>query len=114
MTDQEFVAAAENVFGAIEAALDRSGVDIDTLRSGNVLQIEFDDGSKAIVNSQEPTREIWLAAKSGGFHYRYTEHKGTLAWHDTRTQEELFVALSRVVSQQSGETVQLTVKKSDL
>jgi CyaY protein len=65
--------------------------------------MEFDDDSKIIVNGNTPLREIWVAAKAGGFHYRL--HDGR--WTDTRSGDELFAALSRLVSQQSGTPVRL-------
>jgi CyaY protein len=103
MTDSEYLGLAEAALAAVEQAVEASGVDIDTERSGNVLTLEFDDGSKIIVNLQAPMHEIWVAAKSGGFHFRYREQ----AWRDTRSERELFSALSEFVSQQAGEPVSL-------
>jgi CyaY protein len=88
MTDSEYLGLAEAALAAVEQAVEASGVDIDTERSGNVLTLEFDDGSKIIVNLQAPMHEIWVAAKSGGFHFRYREQ----AWRDTRSERELFSA----------------------
>jgi CyaY protein len=72
-----------------------------------VLEIEFiDNGSKIIVNSQAPMQEMWVAAKSGGFHYK---HNGE-SWINTRDQSELFSSLSKMVSEQGG--VQLVLGAS--
>ncbi|RJF99708.1 iron donor protein CyaY [Noviherbaspirillum saxi] len=103
MTETEFQALAEQTLTRIESALeDASGeseLDVECSRSGNVLEIEFiASGSKVIVNSQMPMREMWVAARSGGFHYRYDNGK----WINTRDQSELFAALSRIVSEQGG------------
>jgi CyaY protein len=106
MTDSEYLALAEIALGGIEEAVEASGADIDTERSGNVLTLEFDNGSKIIVNLQAPMHEIWLAAKAGGYHFRHKEG----AWRDTRSESELFETLSVFVSQQSGETVVLTAR----
>lgn len=107
MTESEFLALAEAVLtqveAAVEAVVDDSDVDIDCERTGNVLTLEFDDGSKIIVNVQTPMSEIWIAARSGGFHFRLKGDK----WRDTRDDSELFEALSRFASQQAGETVTL-------
>ena len=111
MTDQQFLKAAQEVFDAVESGLDRTGLDLDTVRSGNVLTIEFDDGGKVVINSQEPLHEMWLAAKSGGFHYRLSTDADSPGWRDTRSGEEFFTVLSRVVSAQSGQAVLL--RKSD-
>jgi CyaY protein len=103
MTESEFLGLAETTLDAIEAALEQaagtSGIDIECSRTGNVLEIEFvDNGSKIIINSQAPMQEIWIAAKSGGFHFKREGQK----WINTRDGTELFAALSSMVSGQSG------------
>jgi CyaY protein len=103
MTEQEFLDACDRVLEAIEDAIDASGIDADTERAGQVLTLEFDDGSKIIVNGNAPVREIWVAARSGGYHFRAREGR----WLDTRSGEELFAGLSKWVSQQAGEPVVL-------
>jgi CyaY protein len=72
-------------------------------KEGGVLEVEFADGSKLIVNRHAAAREIWLAARSGGFHFRWDGS----AWRDTRDGTELFAALSRAASQQAGHAVRL-------
>jgi CyaY protein len=104
MDESEFEAHAAAALEAIERALEAVAVDADfELREGGILEIEFDDGSKMIVNRHGAAREIWVAARSGGFHFRWD---GT-AWRDTRSGEELFAALSELVSQQLGRRVRL-------
>lgn len=103
MTESEFLALVERTLGAIESALERASndcnLDIECSRSGNVLEIEFvDNGSKIIVNSQAPMQEIWIAARSGGFHYKNEGGR----WVNTRDGSELFASLSKVVSEQGG------------
>jgi CyaY protein len=101
--ESDFIAAAERTLDAIEAAIEASGADIDATRSGNVLTVELADGSKIIVNSQTPMRQIWVAARSGGHHYEWRDG----AWRDTRDGTELFAALSRFLSVQGGVAVLL-------
>ena len=102
MTDAEFEALADRTLAAVERALDRAELDADVQSKGaGVLEIEFADGSKMVVNRHGPAREIWVAARSGGFHFRHDGH----AWRDTRDGGELFAALSRLVSAQSGTAV---------
>lgn len=108
MTDSEFLELADSTLNLIEAALERASVDedldIECSRSGNVLEVEIiENGSKIIINSQAPMQEIWIAAKSGGFHFKCAEGK----WRDTRAGTELFVSLSEIVSKQSGTVVML-------
>jgi CyaY protein len=101
MTDSDYLTRAEAVLGAIERALDDIDADIEAERSGNVLTLEFGNGSKIIVNLQPPMQEIWIAAKAGGFHFRYVDDE----WRDTRNGTEFFAALSDYASQQAGEPV---------
>ena len=108
MSESEFLALAEATLTQIAAALDRLNdedvLDVECSRSGNVLEIEFiDNGSKIIVNSQAPMREMWVAARSGGFHYKRVGDK----WVNTRDGSELFAALSGMTSEQAGATVVL-------
>ena len=106
MTESEFLTLAERTLNAIEAALDQPAlldlIDVECSRSGNVLEIELvDNGSKIIVNSQAPLQEMWVAAKSGGFHYKHDGRR----WRNTRDDSEMFASLSAMLSQQGGQPV---------
>jgi CyaY protein len=103
MTETEFLQRAEATLDAIEASLDASGLELECSRAGNVLTVELEDGSRIVVNTQAPTRQIWVAARSGGFHFA----ADGAAWRDTRGGTELFAALSRIVSEQGGRAVVL-------
>ena len=108
MTESEFLVLADSTLNHIETALeqatDDTDLDVECSRSGNVLEIEcISSSSKIIVNSQAPMQELWLAAKSGGYHYKYD---GT-HWISTRDSSELFATLSAAVSSQAGVTVTL-------
>ncbi len=109
MTETEFLDRAEAVLDHIEAAIETAGeaadVDVECSRSGNVLEIEFvDNGSKIIVNTQAPMQEIWVAARSGGFHYRLVDGQ----WRNTRDGSELYAALSALASAQGGAPLTLS------
>ena len=101
MSDSEYLTRAEAALAAIERTLDDTEADIEFARSGNVLTLEFENRTKIIVNLQPPMHEIWIAAKSGGFHFRYADG----AWRDTRNGTEFFAALSDYATQQAGEPV---------
>jgi len=102
MDDKEFNRLAELALAHIEAALEACDGDLDfELKAGGVLEIEFANGSKIIVNRHGVAKEIWLAAKSGGFHFRYDG----VAWVDTRDGTELFAKLSALTSQQAGQSI---------
>ncbi|HJY78318.1 MAG TPA: iron donor protein CyaY [Burkholderiales bacterium] len=105
MDERQFEALAAQALQRIERALDESGIDVDVeLKEGGVLELGFDNGSKIIVNRHGAAREIWVAARSGGFHFRWDG----AAWRDTRDGGELFAALSKLVSAQSGTGVILS------
>jgi len=108
MDEREFMAAADIELARIESALEAASMrgvadfDFET-KSGGVIEIEFENGSKIILNRHGAAREIWLAAKSGGYHFRPVGEK----WLGTRDGEELRAALSRTVSEQAGTKVEL-------
>jgi CyaY protein len=107
MTETEFIAAADSALStigdALDAALASSDLDVDWNINDGILEIECEDGGKLIVNRHVANREIWVAAKSGGFHFR---RDGRL-WRDTRSGEELGAALERLLAEQAGLSVQL-------
>ena len=104
MDDKDFNRLADAMLARIEATLEASDADIDfELGAGGVLEIEFADGSKIIVNRHGVAQEIWVAAKAGGFHFRWNGD----VWRDTRDNAELLAKLSALASQQAGESVTL-------
>jgi CyaY protein len=100
MTESEFLEIADAVLERIEAAFDDDAFDVDLARQGGVLEITFDDGAKIIVNQHLPNRELWIAARSGGFHYR--EENGM--WRNTRDGGEFFGQLGELVRAHAGQT----------
>lgn len=108
MDESEFTRLAEQTLQDIERRIESSGIDAESEMKGTgVLELEFADGSKIIVNGHVAAQEIWIAAKSGGYHFR----RDGARWVNTRDGAELFVALSGYVSQQSGEAVNLVIGK---
>ena len=97
MTETEFHRAVDAVLARIETAAAASDA-LDVELEGGVLTIECPDASRIIINRQAPNREIWVAARSGGFHFAHREG----VWRDTRSADELFAALSRLVEKQAG------------
>ncbi|MEP7182371.1 MAG: iron donor protein CyaY [Betaproteobacteria bacterium] len=106
-TESEFIAATDRTLGAIgdalDAALAGSDVDLDWSLNDGILEIECEDGSKLIVNRHVPNRELWVAARAGGFHYA---SRGG-AWRDTRSGDELGAALAGLLQTQAGIKVTL-------
>jgi len=104
MNESEYTRLADETLRKIEHALEEADDDLDfELAPGGILEVEFENGSKIIINKQSPTQEIWVAAKSGGYHYRWD---GSV-WRDTRSDEELFAALSGFASAQAGHAIKL-------
>ncbi|MGH8799005.1 MAG: iron donor protein CyaY [Casimicrobiaceae bacterium] len=105
--DSEFIARADAVLAAVGAALDAaieaSDADIDWSLIDGVLTIDCGRAGKLIVNRHVPNREIWVAAKSGGFHFRAAGG----AWQDSRNGEELGAALVRLLREQAHVAVDL-------
>ncbi|WP_047393171.1 MULTISPECIES: iron donor protein CyaY [Chitinibacter] len=98
MTESEFLSASDAIFSQIETALDAVDFDVDPLRAGNVLELEFEDGSKVIVNRHTPNQELWIAARSGGYHYRWQDGQ----WRNTRGEGEFFADLAAAISTHAG------------
>ena len=103
MTESEFARLADETLARIENAIDDCGVDIDCENTGGVLELTFSNGSRMVVNKQAASREIWLAAKSGGFHFIWKDGE----WRDTRDGTLLFAALGKHAGAQSGQAVVL-------
>jgi CyaY protein len=106
LQDTEYQAAAERLLAAIERQSDdwlqQGVIDIDSNRAGGLLELEFPNGSKIVVNKQPPLHEIWLAARNGGFHFRFVDG----AWRDTRDGSEFFSRLTDEASRQAGKPLQ--------
>ena len=105
LDESVFHASVDAVLAAIEAAIDVGYSAIDSEIGGGILTLEFANRSKVIVNRQTANREIWVAAKSGGFHFRFDG----AAWRDTRSDEPLGSLLSRVITEQSGNVMSITI-----
>ena len=107
ISESDFITAADATLDAIgralDAALQKSDVDLDWSQNDGILTIEGEGGSKLIVNRHVPNRELWVAARSGGFHFRPVEGR----WCDTRSGDELAVALSGLLRTQMGLDVAL-------
>jgi CyaY protein len=89
--EREYQQLADAALAEIEARLEMTDVDFE-IAAGGILQIDLDNGSQIIINKQSAAQEIWVAARSGGFHYRWNGS----AWLDTRSGEELHAAIARL------------------
>jgi CyaY protein len=102
MNESDFHRTVDALLERIEGAL--SAVDsLDVDFEGGILDVTCPDGSRVIVNRQTPNREIWVAARSGGFHFQLRDGE----WRDTRSGDELIASLERVFGDQTGENIAL-------
>jgi CyaY protein len=102
MTDSEYLDRADALLKAVESNCDRindeSDADVDNQRVGGMVTLTFANRSQIVINQQKPLHEIWLAARAGGFHYRWIDGQ----WQDTKGQGEFFVVLSSNATVQAG------------
>ena len=105
MTDAEYHRLASAVLSRIEATLDgwlqNDVIDIDSQRTGGLLELTLPGGSKIVVNTQPPLQELWLAARAGGYHFKHVDGQ----WRDTKDGVEFFERLSREASTQAGKAL---------
>ncbi len=102
MTDLEFMDRAEKLLLAVEQGCDRlneeTDADLDAQRSGGMVTLTFPNRSQIVINLQKPLHEVWMAARAGGFHYRFDGER----WMDTKGAGEFFTHLSRCATEQAG------------
>lgn len=102
MTELEYLDRAEALLASVEASCDRlnesTDADIDNQRVGGMVTLTFANRSQIIINTQKPLQEIWMAARAGGFHYRWDGE----SWRDTKVRSEFYADLSRYASEQAG------------
>jgi CyaY protein len=102
MTEAVYASLADRAFRVIEDALkDTDADDVDCERAGDVLTLTFKGGKRCILNTQRPTRQLWLAANARAWHFSYDEGAGK--WlDDKRPTEELFATLGGIIQGQAG------------
>lgn len=104
LSDADYHAKAHAVLAGVEAAidawLDEDLIDIDTQRTGGLLELSFPNRSKIVLNTQPPLQELWLAARAGGYHFRYVEGR----WLE-REGREFHELLSQLASEQGGKAL---------
>ena len=103
MTDLQYQDLAEQAIAAVEMSCDRinerTDADLDSQRTGNMVTLTFSNRSQIVINLQKPLQEIWMAAKAGGFHYKYASG----LWVDTKCGKDFFAELSSCASEQCGQ-----------
>lgn len=101
MQDREYEERVDDLFNAIEDEIDELEADIDVDSSAGMLTIEFPDGSSVILSRQIANHEVWVAAKSGGYHLAFNDGQ----WFCGTSEENLPKMLNRLFTEQLGQTV---------
>ena len=108
LSDHDYHVRTDAVLRSIEATVDRwlqdDVIDIDTHRTGGLLELAFPNGTKIVINTQPPLHELWLATRGGGYHYRYVEGR----WLDSRDGADFFDTLSQAATEQSGRVLRFS------
>ena len=109
MNETEFHTRVQTILDAIESQADHwfevLDLDVESARQGNVLNLTFENGHQVVINSQAPLQEMWLAARSGGCHYRFDGQH----WKDTRGGPDVHDALSQICSDETGHKLEVTL-----
>ena len=103
MSESEYKEMINDLIIEIEDALEELDNGIDYESSDGFLTIFMVNKSQIIINRQTAALQLWLAAKSGGFHFDYVNN----GWQDDRTGESFLNTLNRCLSEQSGEKIAL-------
>ena len=105
LTDSDYLARTAAVLDSVEAAVDgwlqTDVIDIDSHRTGGLLELSFPNGSKIVLNTQPPLQELWLAARAGGFHFKHASGR----WLDTKDGRDFFDVLSTCATAQASAQV---------
>lgn len=100
MNETDFLRLTSETLTRIEQGLEEAGLDFESPADG-ILEIEFDDDSKMVINRHNVAQEIWVAARAGGFHFR----RDGEAWCDTRDNTDLLTKLTALILAQGGVAV---------
>lgn len=106
MDESEFNQRVDDILEQIEDAIEEIGADIDYETAGGILTLTFNNDSKIIINRQTPVRQIWVAARQGGFHFVYNDNVDQ--WQLEGGEQELFAALNQYCSEQAGEPIAIS------
>ena len=103
MNEAEYNQIVDDLMFSIEESIDDSGADIDYENSAGMLTITCEDNGSQIILSRQPAMaEIWLAARSGGFHFKLLSQAGSNRWRNTVSGELLSAMLGDACLAQSG------------
>lgn len=105
MNESEFHQRVDDMLLAIEEAIDQSGADIDYENAAGILTLELENGSQIIINRQTPVKQLWLAVRSGGFHFDWSDEKA--GWVRDSDGAGFVEMLNQALTDQGGEALDL-------
>ncbi|MTI14419.1 iron donor protein CyaY [Sansalvadorimonas verongulae] len=108
MTEFEFNDQLDDLMMAIEDAIEDIDTDIDYENAAGILTLRFDNGTQIILSRQGALRQLWMAARSGGFHFDFNDEREQ--WICDSNGEEFVKLLNQYASEQAGEPVTLELQ----
>jgi CyaY protein len=105
MDEGTFQRLADETFRAIGDAFEDVDPDLaDCEVAGDVVTVTLPGGKKCVVNTQRPTRQIWLAARARAWHFSWDD--AARRWIDDKGRgDELFQTIARIVKEEAGADV---------
>ncbi|SEH94425.1 iron donor protein CyaY [Pseudomonas asplenii] len=100
LNEARFHDLVDNTQQNLEDVFDESDLDVDLENSAGVLTVKFEGGSQLIFSRQEPLRQLWLAARSGGYHFDYDPESSR--WVCDKSEELLSEIVARATWEQAG------------
>ena len=100
LTEARFHDLVDATQQVLEDVFDDSGLDMDLENSAGVLTAKFEGGQQLIFSRQEPLRQLWLAAREGGFHFDYDEQESR--WKCDSSDELLSEMVQRLTQVYTG------------
>ena len=105
MNESEFHQRVDDMLLAIEEAIDESGADIDYENAAGILTLELENGSQIIINRQTPVKQLWLAVRSGGFHFDWSDDED--GWVRDSDGDGFVAVLNEALEAQGGEALEI-------
>lgn len=103
MNESQFHLRVDEMLLTIEEAIDESGADIDYENAAGILTLELENGSQIIINRQTPVKQLWLAVRSGGYHFDWSEEAG--GWVRDSDGAGFLEVLNQALEAQGGEAL---------
>jgi CyaY protein len=106
LSETEYEKLAYPELAALVRALDAlDSEDFEAELASDILNVEFSDGTKYVVNSHRAARQIWMAADRNAWHFDWIADRQR--WVAAKTGDELWSTLARVLENKLGRPIAL-------